>query len=122
LLPVQPGKVALVAEREAAVAVGFALPQLQQQLRGLTLVSGGGLSPQALKQLHGLHLLVCPAQDDQGSDGLLRAKDLVDGKYGELKIDGEFSFDPAAGRAWTFGVPQSWDVIAALCARAFSER
>lgn len=122
LLPIKPGKVAIVAEREAAVALGYAVPQLRDQVQGLALVAGGGLSPQALQQLHGMHLLVCPAQDDPISDGLLRARDLVAGKYRKLEVDGEFSFDPAPGRAWTFGVPQSWDAIAAMCARAFAER
>lgn len=122
LLPVMPGRVVLVAEREAAVAASFKLPELQRQLRGLALVSGGGLSRQALEGLQGLHLLLCPAQDDPASDGLLRTRDLVAGKYGELKSDVEFALDPPAGKAWLFGIPQSRDAILALCARAFADR
>lgn len=120
VLPITPGKVVLVAEREAAVAVGLQLPQLAPRLRGLAMVSGGLISRQALESMHGLQLLACPAQDDPSSAGLLRARELVAGDYGEVKLDGGFTFDAAAGRAWLFGVPQSKAAILQLCERAFA--
>ncbi|GAB4150427.1 MAG: hypothetical protein Fur0037_18970 [Planctomycetota bacterium] len=122
ILPVSSRGSVLVAEREAAMAASFLLPELAERLSGVALVSGGALSSQALGRLRGIEVLLCPAQDDPASEGLFRVRDLAAGRFGPVELDWHIVLDPPDGRSWALGLPQSTAAIEALCARTRGDR
>jgi hypothetical protein len=112
------GKPLLIGEREAALAACFQLPALAAQLRGLVLVAGGAMSPQALPNLGGLPVLALPLAGHQGSDGLRLLRDLAAGKHGTLQVDAKLRVAKDSGLPWPMAlrlaVPQMAGFVADL--------
>jgi hypothetical protein len=120
LLPARRDQTVLVLEREAAAAACFQT-KLLAGLAGVVLVGGGVLGAPDLPRLGRLRLLACTSSSP-ASEGLLRTRDVVAGKYGAVEFAGRFDLDHGPARPWPFGLALAQAVISGFAADVTASR
>lgn len=112
LLPTD-GRIVLVAELEAAVAVCYA-PAVLRRLSGLVLVGAGALPQSTLRGLGELPILGVPLSGHDSGKGLSFTAAVARGEQGAVDWQCRFELVADGPRPWTFGAAAAAAEIAAF--------
>lgn len=116
------GRVVLVLELDAAVALSFAPDLLQREASAVALVGAGAFAKPMLEAVAGVPMFGVTLTGHPSSDGLRRTADLVAGRFGEAPVGAQFDLAREAPRPWTSGAAAARAEIAAFVRKALAAK